>query len=185
MRARLPPGSWRQFVVPAGIQVQFCHRLGAPIRTRPHTQSLRGHSTVFLRLGIGPAYFHGSWCPWGMRVLSQSSILGAKLKVGCRKINDLPVKTFLFSIICDRAIMPPRGTTMYVNGDGIAEIYKAAALTSQAPCATPVPHPWTSCTPECVRGCYPARQYGTDHPPSQPPGVRKTSQMPRGRGRQL
>src|SRR5262247_2109846 len=37
-----PGGSWQQFVVPAGIQVQFCHRLGAPIRTRPHTQSFRG-----------------------------------------------------------------------------------------------------------------------------------------------
>src|SRR5215470_15728629 len=43
-----PGGSWRQCVVPAGIQVQFCHRLGAPIRTRPHTQSLGGHSLVFL-----------------------------------------------------------------------------------------------------------------------------------------
>src|SRR5215813_8283854 len=37
-----PGGSWRQFVVPAGIQVQFCHRLGTPIRTRPHTQSFKG-----------------------------------------------------------------------------------------------------------------------------------------------
>src|SRR5262252_3744777 len=60
-----PRGSGRQFVVPAGIQVQFCHRLGAPIRTRPHTQSFRGHSIVFLGQGIGPAYFPGSWCPAG------------------------------------------------------------------------------------------------------------------------
>src|SRR5215475_6916219 len=70
-RARLPcvrhfpGGSWRPCVVPAGIQVQFCHRLGAPIRTRPHTQSFGGHSIVFLGQGIEPAYFHGSWCPAG------------------------------------------------------------------------------------------------------------------------
>src|SRR5215471_5981296 len=50
---------------------QQVSRLGAPIRTRPHTQSFQGHSLVFLRQGIGLAHFHGSWCPWGTRVLSQ------------------------------------------------------------------------------------------------------------------
>jgi hypothetical protein len=87
LRTRLPAGSWLQFVVPAGIQAQFCHRLGAPIRTRPHNQSFRAHSTVLLRQGIGPAYFHGSWCPWGMRVLSQSSIFGQNPKFECQKMK--------------------------------------------------------------------------------------------------
>jgi hypothetical protein len=42
------------------------------------------------------------------------------------KINGLRVATFLFSVICDRAVMSPGDTTTYVNGDGAAEIYKAA-----------------------------------------------------------
>src|SRR5215510_6076363 len=71
-----PGGSWQQFVVPAGIQVQFCHRLGAPIRTRPHTQSFGGHSIVFLGQGIEPAYFHGSWCPAG----HESSVASFRLR---------------------------------------------------------------------------------------------------------
>src|SRR4029453_4276446 len=49
-----PGGSGGPFVVAGGRRVQFCHRLGAPIRTRPHTQSFRGHSIVFLGQGIGP-----------------------------------------------------------------------------------------------------------------------------------
>ena len=65
MRAPLPGGSWRQWVVPAGIQVQLCHRLGAPIRTRPHDQPCRAHSTVLPRHRVAPASFHAWWCPWG------------------------------------------------------------------------------------------------------------------------
>src|SRR5215475_4036744 len=49
---------------------------------------------------------------------------------------------------------------------------------------TPALDPWTSCILESVHECYPARQYGTDCQLSQPPGGKKTSQMPLGRGRQ-
>src|SRR5919108_5522760 len=57
-----PGGSWRQWVVPAGIQVQLCHRLGAPIRTRPHDQPGSAHSNVMPRHRVAPASFH-AWCP--------------------------------------------------------------------------------------------------------------------------
>src|SRR5262245_55875461 len=50
--------------------------------------------------------------------------------------------------------------------------------------ATPAPDPWTSCTPESVRGCYPALQYDLDRQSSRLLGVKKTSQMPHGRGQQ-
>jgi hypothetical protein len=46
------------------------------------------------------------------------------------KINDLRVQTFLFSLMCDGAVMPLRGTTSYVNG----EIYKAALLKTRHQC---------------------------------------------------
>src|SRR5262249_14346311 len=75
-----PGGSWRQFVVPAGIQVQFCHRLRGPIRKRPHTPSLWWHSFPVLGQGIEPAYFHGSWCPAGHESSVAKFVFGAKFK---------------------------------------------------------------------------------------------------------
>jgi hypothetical protein len=90
LRARLPGGSWRQWVVPAGIQVQFCHRLGAPIRTRPHDQPGRAHSTVLPRHRVMPAYFHAWWCPWGAwQFCRKVRFLGQNPKIGYRKFNDL------------------------------------------------------------------------------------------------
>jgi hypothetical protein len=46
MRARPLEGRWQQFMLPAGIQVQFCRRLAAPIRTRPRDQSFRAPCTL-------------------------------------------------------------------------------------------------------------------------------------------
>jgi hypothetical protein len=54
-----------------GLQVQCCRRLGAPIRTRPRNQPFRAHGTGWPRHGERPLLFHASWCPRGMRVLSQ------------------------------------------------------------------------------------------------------------------
>src|SRR5215510_11362278 len=46
--------------------------------------------------------------------------------------------------------------------------------------STPAPAPWTSCTPESVRRCYPALQYDTARQPSRHMGVQKTSHTSHG-----
>jgi hypothetical protein len=47
--------------------------------------------------------------------------------MGYWKINGLLTSTCLFSVIGDRAVMSPGGTTIHINGPCRTEIYKAAA----------------------------------------------------------
>src|SRR5262245_13312229 len=55
-------------------------------------------------------------------------------------LTELSTRLTYTTKICDKAIMPRGGTTSHVNGDHIAEIYKAARLrawldSSAASCA--------------------------------------------------
>ena len=65
LRAPLPAGSWRQSMVPAGIQVKLLYRLVTPTRNRPRCQPRWTHSTPIAAHRVTPDYVHASWCPPG------------------------------------------------------------------------------------------------------------------------
>ena len=56
------------------------------------------------------AAFHARMAAWrmdGKRFCRKVALLRPNEKIPCRKINDLRVSTFLFSVICDRTAMSP------------------------------------------------------------------------------
>jgi NADH:ubiquinone oxidoreductase subunit H len=61
--------------------------------------------------------------------------LEAKSKIGYQKINDLRVSTFLFSVICDRAVLPRNQAKKLIDlcwkiesSPAVSALARAAAL---------------------------------------------------------
>src|SRR5262245_52789352 len=68
---------------------------------------------VAIQMAVSSQRLSGRFC-------RKVAFLRPNEKIPCRKINDLRVSTFLFSVICDRTLMLPGSTTTHENG-----IYKA------------------------------------------------------------